>query len=90
MTDEQIKRINVLYHKSKNEGLTDEEKAEQQTLRRQFIDDFKRNLRGNLDNISIQEEADLSPLVRSITRTFNFPFSFNFSFKSVTAFFVLP
>ena len=56
MTDEQIKRINVLYHKSKNEGLTDEEKAEQQTLRRQFIDDFKRNLRGNLDNISIQEE----------------------------------
>ena len=55
MTEEKIKRINVLYHKSKTEGLTEEEKAEQQALRRQFIDDFKRNLRGNLDNISIQE-----------------------------------
>ncbi len=55
MTDEKIKRINELYHKAKNEGLTEEEKTEQQVLRRQFIDDFKRNLRGNLDNISIQE-----------------------------------
>ncbi len=56
MTDEKIKRINELYHKSKSsEGLTEEEKKEQQVLRRQFIDDFKRNLRGNLDNISIQE-----------------------------------
>ena len=55
MTDEKIKRINELYHKSKTEGLTEEEKTEQQLLRRQFIDDFKRNLRGNLDNISIQE-----------------------------------
>jgi len=55
MTEEKIKRINELYHKAKNEGLTDKEKAEQAALRRQFIDDFKRNLRGNLDNISIQE-----------------------------------
>lgn len=56
MTEEKIQRINELYHKAKAEGLTPEEKEEQQTLRRQFIDDFKRNLRGNLDNISIQEE----------------------------------
>lgn len=56
MTDEKIKRINELYHKSKSEGLTEEEKREQQILRKQFIDDFKRNLRGNLDNISIQEK----------------------------------
>jgi len=27
--DERIKRINELYHKSQNEGLTDEEKLEQ-------------------------------------------------------------
>ena len=56
MTEEGIKRINELYHKSKNEGLTEEEKKEQQILRRDFIDSFKRNLRGNLDNISIQEK----------------------------------
>lgn len=55
MTDEKIQRINELYNKSKNEGLTEEEKTEQQTLRKQFIADFRRNLRGQLDNISIKE-----------------------------------
>ena len=55
MTDEKIQRINVLYNKAKTEGLTEEEKAEQQELRKQFIADFRRNLRGQLDNISIKE-----------------------------------
>lgn len=55
MTDEKIQRINELYNKAKAEGLSEEEKKEQQLLRKQFIDDFKRNLRGQLDNISIQE-----------------------------------
>lgn len=55
MKEEKIERINVLARKAKAEGLTDEERAEQQALRREFIDDFKRNLRGTLDNISIQE-----------------------------------
>ncbi len=55
MTEERIKRINELYHKAKSEGLTDAEKQEQQILRKEFIDSFRRNLRGQLDNISIQE-----------------------------------
>ena len=55
MTDEKIGRINELYNKAKNEGLTEEEKAEQQALRKQSIADFRRNLRGQLDNISIKE-----------------------------------
>jgi len=55
MTEEKIQRINELYNKAKTEGLTEEEKKEQQVLRKQFIDDFKRNLRGQLDNISVQE-----------------------------------
>lgn len=55
MTDEKINRINELYHKSKKEGLTEEERQEQQVLRKEFIEDFKRNLRGQLDNISVQE-----------------------------------
>ena len=55
MTEERIQRINELYHKAKNEGLTDEEKQEQQILRKEFIDSFRRNLRGQLDNISIKE-----------------------------------
>lgn len=55
MTEEKIARINELYKKSKAEGLTEEEKKEQQILRREFIDSFRNNLRGHLDNISIQE-----------------------------------
>ncbi len=56
MTEERIQRINVLYHKAKNEGLTEEEKEEQQALRKEFIQSFRNNLRGQLDNISIKEE----------------------------------
>ena len=56
MTEEKIERINELARKSKTEGFTEEEKVEQQALRRQFIDDFKRNLRGQLDNISVKEK----------------------------------
>lgn len=55
MTEEKIQRINELARKSKAEGLTESEAQEQQILRRQFIEDFKRNLRGQLDNISIKE-----------------------------------
>lgn len=55
MTEEKIARINELYHKAKNEGLTEAEKEEQQTLRKEYIASFRRNLRGTLDTISIKE-----------------------------------
>ena len=55
MTEEKIARINELYHKSKAEGLTAAERKEQQILRREYIDAFKRNLRSQLNQISIQE-----------------------------------
>lgn len=55
MDEKKIARINELYHKSKAEGLTEEELKEQQILRREYIDSFKRNLRSQLDNISIKE-----------------------------------
>ena len=53
MTDEKIARINELYHKSKAEGLTPEETEEQKVLRREYIDSVKRNLRNNLNNITL-------------------------------------
>lgn len=57
MTEEGIQRINELYHKSKSsEGLTQEEKDEQAALRKQFVEDFKKNLRGTLDSIDIKEK----------------------------------
>lgn len=51
-----IERINALYHKSQKEGLTEEEKQEQQTLRQQYIAAVRKNLRGQLNNINIQNE----------------------------------
>ena len=53
---ETIDRINALYHKSQNEGLTEEEKVEQKELRQKYILNVRRNLRGQLNNIDIQNE----------------------------------
>ena len=50
MTQEQIQRINELARKAKTEGLTEEEKAEQALLRREYIDGFKNSMRQTLDN----------------------------------------
>ena len=55
MTDEKIARINVLARKSKAEGLTEEEKAEQAVLRGEFIAAFRANLKAQLDNIDVRE-----------------------------------
>ena len=52
--DETIKRINELYHKSKKEGLSEEEKQEQKKLRQAYIDSVKKNLQGQLDHMEIQ------------------------------------
>ena len=54
--DEKIARINVLYHNSKKEGLTDEEKAEQQALRKAYVASVRNALRGQLNNIDIENE----------------------------------
>lgn len=45
-----IERINFLAKKAKTEGLTEEEKAEQAKLRREYIDSVVGNLRAQLDN----------------------------------------
>lgn len=46
--EEMIKRINELYHKSQEEGLTDEEKEEQTRLRAAYVANVRANLRGSL------------------------------------------
>lgn len=51
-----IGRINELYHKSKTEGLTEEEKKEQAALRSEYIASVRANLRGQLNNIDIREK----------------------------------
>ena len=56
--DELVSRINELSKKSKEIGLTDEEKKEQQVLRRDYIDRFKNNLRAQLETIKINNKKD--------------------------------
>ena len=54
MNETKINRINELYRKSKAEGLTEAEKKEQADLRRQYVENVRMNLRGQLNNMSIQ------------------------------------
>ncbi len=63
MDENKIKRINELYHKSKAVGLTEDEKDEQQRLRKEYIEAIRGNMRATLDNTSIQnEDGTLTPL----------------------------
>ena len=55
ITQEMIDRINTLYHKSQAVGLTEEEKEEQASLRRDYIEAIRASMRSNLNSISIQE-----------------------------------
>ena len=53
MNEEKIARINELARKSKAEGLTEAEKNEQTILRQEFIANFRRNIKAQLDNIDV-------------------------------------
>ncbi|MBQ6973249.1 MAG: DUF896 domain-containing protein [Oscillospiraceae bacterium] len=50
MKQEKIDRINALAHKAKAEGLTPEELAERDALRREYIDAVTGNLRRELEH----------------------------------------
>ena len=54
--DERIRRINELYHKSQDVGLTDAEKEEQKRLRLEYVASVRNSLKSQLDNISIKEK----------------------------------
>ena len=54
MHEDKIKRINELYHKSKEGGgLTEEEKIEQANLRAEYIQAIRNNMSRTLENVSV-------------------------------------
>ena len=53
--EDTIKRINELYHKSQESGLTDEEKEEQVKLREKYMANFRKNFKSQLANIDVQQ-----------------------------------
>lgn len=58
ITKEDIDRINFLARKSKTEILTEEEKKEQQMLRKKYIDWIRLQVRTQLDSIEIVDPDD--------------------------------
>ena len=56
ITKEMIDRINSLSQKSKQDGLTEAEKLEQQVLRGKYIEYIKGQVRHQLDSIEFVED----------------------------------
>lgn len=56
MKKEKIERINFLAKKAKSEGLTEEEKTEQKTLRDEYRAEFRKSLAGQLENTVVIDE----------------------------------
>ena len=62
MNQRQISRINELAKKSREIGLTPEDKEEQHELRKQYILAYRRSLTAALDNIVIEKDGKEIPL----------------------------
>ena len=54
--DEKIARINALAKKSREGGLTDEERAEQAALRQEYVNSVLGDLRNQLNNTYVMDE----------------------------------
>ena len=57
MEKAKLDRINELAHKSKGEGLTEEEKAEQAVLRAAFLAEIRADLKASLESIEFVEDS---------------------------------
>ena len=63
MHQKRLDRINELARKQKSERLTEAEKAEQKKLREEYLADFRKTLRGQLENTTFEEaDGSLTPL----------------------------
>ena len=56
MEKEKIERINELARKKKATGLTAEEQAEQDALRKEYLEGYRQNLKSMLDSIVVEEK----------------------------------
>ena len=54
--EEVIEKINILYKKSQEEVLSQEDKELQQKLRQRYIDNVKRNFRSQIEGIELKNK----------------------------------
>lgn len=63
MDKRKLDRINELAKKAKEGALTEEELTERALLRKEYIDEFKKNLRSTLDNtVIVEKDGTRTPL----------------------------
>ena len=60
MEKAKLDRINELAHKSKKEGLSEAEKAEQHDLRQEFLDEIRADVRASLESIEIVDDTNVT------------------------------
>lgn len=63
LSPEKLARINQLSHKSKTEGLSKEEAKEQSVLRQEYLQTFRKTMRGTIENVKVidPEGNDVTP-----------------------------
>ncbi|MCP8616426.1 DUF896 domain-containing protein [Salirhabdus salicampi] len=63
LSKDKLERINALANKAKNEGLTQTEKEEQQTLRQEYLQNVRKSFKNQLKSIKVVDEtgADVTP-----------------------------
>ena len=65
MTQEKIDRINALARKSRTEGLTEEEKTEQQALRDEYRANIRAGFASTLDHtVIVRPDGTRVPVIR--------------------------
>ena len=63
MEQKRIDRINELARKAKTEGLTPEETAERDVLRKEYIEAYRASLRSQLESIRVvDDKGNKTPL----------------------------
>ncbi|APB30934.1 MULTISPECIES: DUF896 family protein [Vagococcus] len=64
LSEKKLARINELANKSKTtEGLTDVEKKEQQLLREEYLNSFRKGMRNHIEGMKVVDEegTDVTP-----------------------------
>lgn len=63
ITDDELKRINELARKAKNESLTKEEKQEQHHLRQKYLQNIRSSFKNQLKSVKIVDPTgeDVTP-----------------------------